>query len=109
MARGIKNGNLDLPSFTLLSDSEVVQKLISVRGIGPWTANMFLVFHLGRQDVIIPNDLGLRKAIKFNYALDELPTQYEVEKISKFWSPYRSVAAWYLWKSLPGFPEPGLN
>ncbi|MHB1648715.1 MAG: DNA-3-methyladenine glycosylase family protein [Thermoplasmataceae archaeon] len=108
ISQQILTGSLDLGQLASLSDREVMQKLTSINGIGPWTANMFLVFHLGRQDVVIPDDLGLRKAIRFNYALDELPTKSKVEELSKFWSPYRTVASWYLWRSLPRFPEPGL-
>ncbi|MDA8055777.1 MAG: hypothetical protein M0Z77_09070 [Thermoplasmatales archaeon] len=109
VADQIEKGKLDLGSFNSLSDDRVIEKLTSIWGIGTWTASMFLVFHLGRSDVIIPGDLGIRKAIRFNYALSRFPTESEVEKISSAWSPFRTMGSWYLWKSLPGFPEPGLN
>jgi DNA-3-methyladenine glycosylase II len=102
-------GELDLDALGALPDQEVINLLTSIRGVGQWTACMFLVFHLGREDVILPGDLGVRRAIRSNYGLGHLPSGAEVEEKSAHWAPFRTIASWYLWKSLVGFPEPGLG
>jgi len=78
------------------SDEEVIKQLCTIKGVGRWTAEMFLIFHLGRQNVLPLADLGLLKAIEKHY---ETPRE-EAEKIAEIWQPYRSVATWYLWRSL---------
>ena len=86
-----------------LPDEEIVAQLIQVKGIGRWTAEMFLIFYLGRLDVLPLTDLGVRKAMQKIYSLPELPKPAEMLSISQPWKPYRSVATWFLWKSLSKF------
>jgi DNA-3-methyladenine glycosylase II len=91
---------LDLSILPGLSDEEIISELVQVKGIGRWTAEMFLIFNLGRQDVMPLSDLGVRKAIKKLYDLPDLPNHAQILEISSKWKPYRSIATWYLWKSL---------
>ena len=86
--------------FQNLTDEEVINELIQIKGIGKWSAQMFLMFTLARKDVFAPNDLGLRKAIKINYKLENLPTSKEVETFAEKWKPYRTYASILLWRSL---------
>lgn len=90
-----------------MTDEEVVLELTRVKGIGRWTAEMFLIFSLGRQDVLPVGDLGLRKGIQKLYHLSELPDKLEIEQIAEKWKPYRTVATWYIWKSLNQFDKIG--
>ena len=83
-----------------LSDKDVIQELIKVKGIGPWTAEMFLMFSLGREDVFSYGDLGLRHALQKLYKLKKEPTIKQMEKITSKWSPYRTYGALLLWRSL---------
>ena len=99
----IVSKQLQLDNMKNLSDEEVVAELTLIRGIGRWTAEMFLIFSLGRQDVLPVGDLGLKKGIKRLYSLSELPEKERMEKIAEKWRPYRSVATWYLWRSLNQF------
>lgn len=99
----IYTGQLDLKSISDLGDKEVIAELMKVRGIGRWTAEMFLIFRLKREDVFPETDLGIKKAIQVMYGLPHLPTQEFIAEASLKWKPYRSVAAWYLWKSLNSF------
>jgi DNA-3-methyladenine glycosylase II len=94
----------DLPIETLhqLPDDEVVRHLTSVKGIGKWTAQMFLMFRLGRPDVLPELDLGIRKAVQRAYRLRKLPAPERVLKIGSVWAPYRTIASWYLWRSIDG-------
>jgi len=85
-----------------LSDQEVIAMLTQVKGVGVWTAHMFLIFALQRPDILPVGDLGVRSAIRKVYGLEELPKPAEVERIAATWRPYCSVAAWYLWRSLDG-------
>jgi DNA-3-methyladenine glycosylase II len=86
-----------------LTDEEIVAQLIQVKGIGRWTAEMFLIFCLGRVDVLHVADLGVRKAMQKIFSLAELPMPATMLAIAQPWKPYRSVAPWYLWKSLSKF------
>jgi len=86
---------------------EIIAQLIQVKGIGRWTAEMFLIFCLGRLDVLPVTDLGIRKAMQKIYALPALPKPSEMLAISQPWRPYRSVATWYLWKSVSKFNSIG--
>jgi len=86
-----------------LTDEEIVAQLTQVKGIGRWTAEMFLIFCLGRSDVLPVGDLGVRKAIQKIYSLEELPVPPTMLAIAQPWKPYRSIATWYLWKSLSKF------
>ncbi len=102
LARHIITHSVSLPSLDALSDAEVIATLTRVKGIGPWTAEMFLMFTLGREDVFSYGDLGLKKAIKKLYGFKKDPTLKQMEKIVNKWKPYRTYAARILWKSLDG-------
>jgi DNA-3-methyladenine glycosylase II len=99
----VESKEIRLSYMKNLTDEEVIEQLTKVRGIGRWTAEMFLIFSLGRQDVLPVGDLGLKKGIQRLYSLSELPEKEEMEKIAERWRPYRSVATWYLWRSLNQF------
>ena len=100
LARKTAQGKLRFESLAELSDDEVIEQLTQVKGIGVWTAHMFLMFAMQRKDVLPVGDLGVRMAIRKAYQLEELPHPKEVEKIGASWRPYASVASWYLWRSL---------
>jgi DNA-3-methyladenine glycosylase II len=85
-----------------LPDEEVVRQLVQVRGVGVWTAQMFLMFGLRRRDVLPVQDLGIRTAVRREYELDQLPGPGELHQIAAPWRPFASVACWYLWRSLDG-------
>ena len=93
-------GSVVFETIDRLSDTEVIEHLTAVKGIGVWTAHMFLIFALRRTDVLPTGDLGVRTAIRKAYALEELPKPADVEQIAESWRPFCSVAAWYLWRSL---------
>jgi DNA-3-methyladenine glycosylase II len=93
-------GRLDFRRLPGLSDEEVIAHLTQVKGIGVWTAHMFLMFSLRRPDVLPTGDYGVRMAMKKHYRKRKLPRPKDMEKIAKAWTPYRSVACWYLWRSL---------
>jgi DNA-3-methyladenine glycosylase II len=93
-------GKIRPKEFHLLPDEEVITRLIQVKGIGRWTAEMFLIFALNRTDVLPVDDLGLKKAVRQAYRLRKLPSSERIQKIAEPWRPYRSIATWYLWKSL---------
>jgi DNA-3-methyladenine glycosylase II len=98
---------LDLDLLSTMSDEEVINQLIQVKGIGRWTAEMFLIFCLGRPDVLPVTDLGIRKAMHKIYSIPELPKPAEMLAIAQPWRPHRTVATWYLWKSLSKFTSIG--
>ena len=98
LAQEVVDGTLNLKDLTRLDDWQVVENLTKVKGIGPWTAQMFLMFTLGREDVFSYGDLGLKKAMIKLYSLNEGATQDEIEEITKKWSPYRTYACQMLWK-----------
>ena len=100
LAAKTKEGLLDFPKLPALSDEEVIKHLTQVKGIGVWTAQMFLMFTLKRENVLPTGDYGVQAAIKKHYKKRKLPNPHVMEKIAKSWEPYRSVACWYLWKSL---------
>ena len=103
LARHVEEGRLDMKSLAKMSDEDVILQLTQVKGIGRWTAEMFLIFSLGRQDVFPADDLGLRKGVQRAFSLSEIPKPKEVEKIGERWKPYRTIVTWYLWKSLQKF------
>jgi len=103
----ISDGRLNLSLLSGMTDDEIVSELIQVKGIGRWTAEMFLIFCLGREDVMPIGDLGIRKAIQILYNLPQIPTPSSMLAISLPWKPYRSIATWYLWKSLDNFGSIG--
>ncbi|MBA3726816.1 MAG: DNA-3-methyladenine glycosylase 2 family protein [Armatimonadetes bacterium] len=88
----------DLNHLNGAPDEQVYERLTEFKGIGPWTAEMFMIFGLGRQDVMSPGDLGLRKGLKAAYGLEDVPTIKESGPLFERWRPYRSAACWYLWK-----------
>ena len=93
-------GELDLKTIGRCTDEEVIARLIQVKGIGRWTAEMFLIFSLGRLDIFPFDDLGIRAAIARQYQLEEHPSKDVAAAISEPWTPYRTIACWYLWRSL---------
>src|SRR5258708_10349181 len=100
LARRTHEGTVVFETIHQLSDQEVIEHLTAVKGIGVWTAHMFLIFALRRTDVLPTGDLGVRMAIRKAYELSDLPKPAEIEEIAGAWRPYCSIAAWYLWRSL---------
>jgi DNA-3-methyladenine glycosylase II len=105
LAEHVTSGELELDRLSELSDDDVIEELVAVKGIGTWSAHMFLMFQLQRPDVLPVGDLGIRRAIERAYALDALPTPAQIEAIAEPWRPYRTLASRYLWRSLRN--EPG--
>ena len=103
LASHVYDGRINLEELPKMNDDEIINKLVNVKGIGRWTSEMFLIFSLGRQDILPVTDLGVRKAIQKIYSLSELPKPNIMMEIAKPWRPYRSIATWYLWKSLSNF------
>jgi DNA-3-methyladenine glycosylase II len=104
LAEHVVNGELELERLNELPDEEVIALLVAVKGIGEWTAHMFLLFQLDRPDVLAVGDLGIRAAMRRLYELPELPTPSEMEEIAEPWRPYRSTACRFLWRSLDNEP-----
>lgn len=100
LAKSVTEKVVDLEAISTMRDEEVVAALTKLKGIGPWTAEMFLMFSLGREDVFSYGDLGLRNAIKKLYGLKKDPTKKQMKTITRKWSPYRTYACRILWKSL---------
>jgi DNA-3-methyladenine glycosylase II len=100
LAAHVLDGRLDLKRLKKHSDEEVMQQLVAVKGIGRWTAEIFLMFRLGRPDVLPADDLGLMNAVHRAYRLRKRPDAKKLRQMGEVWRPYRSVAAWYLWQSL---------
>ena len=103
----VSTSQLNLDLLLEMPDEEIIEELVKVKGIGRWTAEMFLIFCLGREDVIPVGDLGVRKAIQKLYNLPQLPEPLSILTISLPWRPYRSIATWYLWKSLANLDSIG--
>jgi DNA-3-methyladenine glycosylase II len=100
LAEKTASGLLDFARLPELSDEEVIEHLTQVKGIGVWTAHMFLMFSLRRPDVLPTGDYGVQMAMKKHYKKRKVPKPKDMEKIARLWTPYRSVACWYLWRSL---------
>jgi DNA-3-methyladenine glycosylase II len=100
LARRAATGRLPLEALDALTDEAVIEALTAVRGVGVWTAQMSLMFRLGRLDVLPVLDLGIQKGMRHAYGLRSLPTPAQMERIATAWRPYRSVACWYLWRAL---------
>jgi DNA-3-methyladenine glycosylase II len=100
LAQRVQAGALPLERMARLSDDAVIETLIEVKGIGVWTAHMFLIFSLGRLDVLPHGDYGVRSAIQKLYDLEELPDRETCHRIAEPWRPYASIASWYCWRSL---------
>jgi DNA-3-methyladenine glycosylase II len=105
LAEHVLSGELELERLDALGDEEVSAELTAVKGIGQWSADMFLMFHLDRPDILPVGDLGIRRAIELAYGLAELPAPEEMERIAEPWRPHRTLACRYLWRSLEN--EPG--
>jgi DNA-3-methyladenine glycosylase II len=104
LAAHVLGGELELDQLGELSDEEVVEEIVAVRGLGQWTAEMFLIFHLERPDVLSGGDLGIRKAVQIEYGLAQMPAPQRVLEIGEAWRPHRSLASLYLWESLANVP-----
>ncbi|HVT40702.1 MAG TPA: DNA-3-methyladenine glycosylase [Gemmatimonadaceae bacterium] len=100
LAARTEAGSIAILGIHEMSDDEVMETLVSVRGIGRWTAQMVLMFRLGRPDILPELDLGVQKAVQRLHRMRKLPTPQKLQKIGKKWAPYRTIAAWYLWRSL---------
>jgi DNA-3-methyladenine glycosylase II len=100
LAERTRRGELNFADLANLSDEAVIERLTQVKGIGVWTAHMFLMFSLRRPNVLPTGDFGVKMAIKRHYGKRKPPDPKQMEKIAKCWEPYRSVACWYLWRSL---------
>jgi len=105
LAERVEDGDLDLERLPQLADEEVIAELTRIKGVGRWTAEMFLIFHLGRPDVLSTGDLGIRKAVQNTYGLEKLPGPEEMERIAEPWRPHRTLACLYLWRSLDNAPQ----
>ncbi|HSX34353.1 MAG TPA: DNA-3-methyladenine glycosylase [Candidatus Saccharimonadales bacterium] len=106
LAQRIVDGTLQFENIDSLSNDEIIAELTAVKGIGTWTAHMFLMFSIGRLDILPVGDLGIRSGIRALYGLDHLPTPDEITEIAtkNHWHPYESIAAWYIWHSLDNKP-----
>jgi DNA-3-methyladenine glycosylase II len=104
LARKLLDGTLDAARWTALEDEILIAELTQVKGIGRWTAEMFLMFYLARPDVLPLADLGLQRAMRLNYNRGRPLTPARMRKIGAAWAPWRSVATWYLWRSLDPVP-----
>jgi len=100
LAQKVESEELDLKNIARRNDEEVIAELTQVKGIGRWTAQMFMMFSLARLDVLPVDDLGIKNAIRKNYQLAELPDRQKIESIATPWRPYATVACWYLWRSV---------
>jgi DNA-3-methyladenine glycosylase II len=104
LAEHVVNGELELERFDEMPDAEIAAELIAVKGLGQWTVDMYLMFHLGRPDVLPVGDLGIRRAVERAYALPGLPNPAELTEIAEPWRPHRTLACRYLWRSLDNAP-----
>lgn len=99
LAQKVRDGEVRMRRFGRLSDESIISELVQIKGIGVWTAQMFLIFSLGRPDVLPVDDLGIRAALKNLYALPELPDKKTSAALGERWRPYASLASWYCWRS----------
>ena len=104
LAEHVLDGSLQLERLSELDDAAVMAELTAVKGIGPWSAHVFLIFHLGRPDVLPVGDIGVRNAMRTVYGLDHNPAPAEMELIAAPWRPYRTLGSLYLWRSLDATP-----
>jgi len=105
IATAIESGELRPDELDELTDEEVIEALVALKGIGRWSAEMFLIFDLGRPDVFSGGDLGLRRGVQIAYDLEEMPTPEEAVAIAEAWSPHRSLASFYLWEAVHATPR----
>ncbi len=104
LADRVLSGSLDLGALHDLPDEEVVERIVAVKGLGRWSADMFLIFHLGREDVLPVGDLGIRRAVERAYGLPEAPSPDELHELAQPWRPQRTLASLYLWESIDNKP-----
>jgi DNA-3-methyladenine glycosylase II len=109
LATKVQSGLLSLDALNHQSDDEVIASLVPVVGIGPWTAQMFLIFSLGRADILPVADLGLRVGVQQHYGLAERPDPDRLVELAAPWRPYRSIATWYFWRSFGFVPQSQLE
>ena len=108
LAQKFASGELREDEFATLDDEEVIRRVSAVKGIGRWTAEMFLIFSLGRPDVLPVDDLGVRRGFQQTYGLDSLPSPEQMRSVAEPWRPFRTVGTWYMWRSLGvALPEQG--
>jgi DNA-3-methyladenine glycosylase II len=100
IAKALKKDEFSFSAIINKKDEDVIDELVALPGVGRWTAEMFLIFGLGRPDILSVNDAGLKKAFKLTYQLKDTPSESDMIKLSANWRPYRSVASWYLWRTL---------
>lgn len=100
LARAVQEGSIPLDEVHTWADEQVIAALTAIKGIGPWTAEMFLIFALGRPDVLSVGDLGIRVGLKNFHGLEQLPGPRECRELTEPWRPYRSIAMWYLWAQI---------
>jgi DNA-3-methyladenine glycosylase II len=105
LSQRVHSGELDLAHIAQMDDEEIIKALVAVKGIGRWTAEMFLIFSLARPDVLAVDDYGIQVAMKRLYNLDDLPKPAIMREIAETWKPYRSYASLYLWRSLDNSPR----
>ena len=104
LARHFASGAVHVPQWQQMDDEAIIEELVAIRGIGRWTAEMFLIFHLMRPNVLPLDDLGLLKGISLGYFSGEPVSRAEAREVGDAWAPYRSVATWYIWRSLDPLP-----
>ena len=106
LAQHVVDGRVTFVHLDSLSNEEIITELTAVKGIGEWTVHMFLIFCMGRLDILASGDLGVRNGIQKLYGLDHLPSRADIESLATqyHWHPYESVACWYIWKSLDNLP-----
>lgn len=100
LAQHVEDGQLQIEKLESLPEEEITREVVAVKGLGPWSADMFLMFHLKKPDILPVGDLGIREAIKRLYSLEERPDAKKMEEIAEPWRPYRTLASRYLWRSL---------
>ncbi|NHJ46941.1 MAG: DNA-3-methyladenine glycosylase 2 family protein [Asgard group archaeon] len=100
LSEKFQDGTVKPEKYEKMSDEDIINELVQIKGIGKWTAQMFLMFNLGREDIFAPDDLGLRKGIQKQYNLEEMPKPKEAEKFAERWKPFRSYASILLWRSV---------
>jgi DNA-3-methyladenine glycosylase II len=106
LAAHVEEGTLELDRLPDLPDEAVSTQLTAIKGIGQWTADMFLMFHLGRPDVLPVGDLGIRRAVQVEYRMRKLPDPKRLERVARPWRPHRTLACLFLWSSLDNLPDP---
>jgi len=104
LSRHFGNGSVHVDQWQQMDDEDIITELVAIRGIGRWTAEMFLIFHLMRPNVLPLDDLGLLRGISVNYFSGEPVSRAEARDVAEAWAPFRSVATWYIWRSLDPLP-----